>query len=179
MSKLDLSKRYARALFAVSKESGSQAKIYSQLKQVAVLTEQPEVRTFINNPSVSLATKKEVFQKAFHNSQLAAELVSFLDLLLEKKRISAISEIVKTFEEIVDQDNGLTRGFVYSAKPLGPDALTALEGKISNILKKKIVLTSKEDPSLIAGAVAKVGGWTFDDSLQTHLKNLNEELLNH
>jgi F-type H+-transporting ATPase subunit delta len=43
-------------------------------------------------------------------------------------------------------------------------------------LNKKIILTYKEDPTLLGGVVAQVGGWTFDDSIETHLIKMNEEL---
>lgn len=179
MSKVDLTKRYAKALFAISKESGSQAKIYDQLKAMSTILGQVEVQDFINNPNVTTAQKKESLKKSLVSSGLTPEIGSFLDLLLDRKRIYLLSDIVKIFEDIVDADNGVTRGQVTSAKPLTKESIAALETKITQILKKKIVLTAKEDQSMIAGVVAKVGGWTFDDSLEMHLKKLNEELLNH
>src|SRR5437868_4697254 len=62
------------------------------------------------------------------------------------------------------------------AQALSTDAKKSLETKISGVLKKKIVLTFQQDPKLLGGVVADVGGWTFDDSIDTHLKKLNEEL---
>lgn len=179
MSKVDLSKRYAKALFAISKESGSQTKIYDQLKTVSQILSVKEINDFIKNPNTSSQIKKETIKKALSGAGLTSELSSFIDLLLERKRISILPEIVHIFEEIVDTDNGLTRGYVTSAKALSKETIATLETKISQILKKKITLTAKEDPTMIAGVVAKVGGWTFDDSLEMHLKKLNEELLNH
>ncbi len=179
MSKVDLSKRYAKSLFAISKESNSQEKIFDQLKVINFLMGKKEVKEFINNPNVSLLIKKQAINKIFTDTNFSSELGSFFNLLLDRKRMSLLPEIVKIFETIVDEDNGVTRGFVTSAKPLSKESLASLESKITQVLKKKIVLSASEDPLMIAGVVAKVGGWTFDDSLDTQLKKLNEKLLNH
>lgn len=179
MSKVDLSKRYAKSLFAISKESNSQEKIFDQLRTISFALEKKEVKEFINNPNVSLSAKKQAINKIFSNTSFAPELSSFFNLLLDRKRMSLLPEIVKVFEAIVDENNGVTRGFVTSAKPLSKESLALLESKITQVLKKKIVLSASEDPSMIAGVIARVGGWTFDDSLDTQLKKLNEKLLNH
>lgn len=179
MSKVDLSKRYAKSLFAISKESNSQEKIFDQLKVINFVMGKKEVKEFINNPNVSLLIKKQAINKIFTDTNFSSELGSFFNLLLDRKRMSLLPEIVKIFETIVDEDNGVTRGFVTSAKPLSKESLASLESKITQVLKKKIVLSASEDPLMIAGVIAKVGGWTFDDSLDTQLKKLNEKLLNH
>ena len=70
----------------------------------------------------------------------------------------------------------MTRGTVKSAKPLSEDAKKDLESRINKILNKKIILTYKEESTLLGGVVAQVGGWTFDDSIETHLTKLNEDL---
>jgi F-type H+-transporting ATPase subunit delta len=76
----------------------------------------------------------------------------------------------------MDIEEGVTRGVVRSAQALNDDAKKEIENKINKVLNKKIVLTYEQDPKLLGGVVAQVGGWTFDDSLDTHLKKLNEEL---
>lgn len=179
MSKIDLSKKYAKALFAICKESGSVAKMHDQLKEINKILCEPDVARFLKDPNTPVQNKKEAIARALKTSGVAPELASFVGLLIERKRTSLLSEIVNVFESTVDSDGGLTRGIVKSAKPLTKESIEALEAKISNILNRKIVLTAKEEPAMIAGVVAKVGGWTFDDSLDTHLKKLNEKLLNY
>ncbi|MCB0369290.1 MAG: ATP synthase F1 subunit delta, partial [Bdellovibrionales bacterium] len=170
---------YAKALYAISKESGSLSNIQAQLLSLSEALNDQGIRDFINNPDITLSQKKTTINKVLESVKLASEVKSFVNLLIDRKRVTLLPEIATVFGDIVDNDNGVTRGSVISAKPLTDEALASLENKITQVLKKKIVLTAKEDPSMIAGVVAKVGGWTFDDSLETHLKNLNEELLNH
>jgi F-type H+-transporting ATPase subunit delta len=81
------------------------------------------------------------------------------------------------YKNLMDEELGLTRGVVRAAKPLSADQLKGLEEKIRIVLKKKITLTFEEDRSLLGGVVAQAGGWTFDDSLDMHLNNLNDSLI--
>jgi F-type H+-transporting ATPase subunit delta len=48
--------------------------------------------------------------------------------------------------------------------------------KTLKILNKKIVLTYTEDPGLLGGMVAQVGGWNFDETIEKHLKRMSDEL---
>jgi F-type H+-transporting ATPase subunit delta len=59
---------------------------------------------------------------------------------------------------------------------LGPEQRQLLETRISKVTGKKVILEYKTDESLLGGLVAEVGSLTFDDSLDTQLKLLNEEL---
>ncbi len=179
MSSSDVSKRYAKALFAVSKESNSHAQTLAQLTVLAEATSSPEAIRFFQDPQVDNAKKTDAVLKTMEKVGASEGLKDFVKLVMDRKRAEGLSEMARAYEELMDEDSGVTKGEVFSAKPLTADVVASLETKISGILKKKIVLKFKEDPKVIGGIVAKVGGWTFDDSLDLHLKKLNEQLLNN
>lgn len=179
MSLSDVSKRYAKALFAVSKEENTHAQTLTSLVELAEATKTSEVANFFQDPQVESSKKVEAVSKTMEKIKTPDNVKNFVTLLMNRKRAAALPEIAKAYEQLMDEESGVTKGNVYSAKPLTADVVASLETKISTILKKKIVLKFKEDPTVIGGVVAKVGGWTFDDSLDLHLKKLKEELLNH
>lgn len=179
MSTNELSTRYAKALFAVSKESNSHKQTLESLTAIAVAASSPEAQAFLRDPQMDNAKKTDAILKTMEKSGTTENVKNFVKLLMERKRAEILTGVVKAYEQLIDEDSGVTKGDVFSAKPLGADVVSSLEAKISAILKKKIVLKFKEDPTVIGGVVAKVGGWTFDDSLDLHLKKLKEELLNH
>ena len=173
----EVSKRYAKALLAVTKQKGVHAKALGELKVVAqALTSDADVKAYFANPTVSAEKKAESIKAAFANKGVSDEVVNTLVLLAEKNRSEIVDQVALAFQELLDVEEGVTRGVVRSAQPLSADAQKSLETKISGVLKKKIVLTFQQDPKLLGGVVADVGGWTFDDSIDTHLKKLNEEL---
>ncbi len=179
MSLNDVSKRYAKALFAASKEANTHSQTLASLTALAEATNTPEVANFFQDPQVEGSKKIAAVSKTMEQIKTPENVKNFVNLLMNRKRTAALPEIAKAYEQLMDDESGVTKGSVYSAKPLSADVVSSLETKISNILKKKIVLKFKEDPTVIGGVVAKVGGWTFDDSLDLHLKKLKEELLNH
>lgn len=179
MNLTEISKRYAKALFAVSKESSSHAQTLASLVAVSAATNPLEVQNFLKDPQIDSAKKADALLKTMEKVGTTDSVKNFVKLLMNKNRVGILSSVAKAYEKLIDEDSGITKGYVYSAHPLSPSAISSLEIKISSILKKKIVLESKEDSKIIGGVVAKVGGWTFDDSLDLHLKKLKEELINH
>lgn len=179
MSVSEISKRYAKALFAVSKESNSHEQTLANLHALSVATSTLEAQNFLKDPQIDASKKTDAIVKTMDKAGTTENVKNFVKLLMERKRSGLIPGVAKAYEQLIDEDSGVTKGDVFSAKPLGADVVSSLEAKISAILKKKIVLKFKEDPNVIGGVVAKVGGWTFDDSLDLHLKKLKEELLNH
>lgn len=173
----EISKRYAKALLAVVKQKGTHAKTYAELQTVADSFQKDlAVGRYFKNPMVSSAEKVAAVKNTFTGKGLSEEVFNTLVLMAEKNRIQFLPEVALAFQGFLDIEDGITRGVVRSAQPLAADAKKELESKVSKVLNKKIVLTYQQDPKLLGGAVAQVGGWTFDDSIETHLTKLNEEL---
>lgn len=174
---MNIAGRYAKALLALTKQKGLHAEALEQLKAVnQSLQSDSQLKEFFANPVIGTELKAKVLKTALGGQGFAEEVVSCLLLMADRGRFSMISDFVQAFQDGIDKEDGVTRGEVRAAKPLSQDAQADLEKKITQVLKKKIVLTFKEDPTLLGGVVAQVGGWTFDDSIETHLKRLNEEL---
>lgn len=173
----EVSKRYAKALLAVTKQKGVHAKALAELQVVAqALTSDAAIKAYFANPTISAEKKAQALKAAFTGKGVSDEVINTLVLLAEKNRSEIVDQVALAFQELLDVEEGVTRGVVRSAQPLSADSQKTLETKISGVLKKKIVLTFEQDPKLLGGVVAHVGGWTFDDSIDTHLKKLNEEL---
>ena len=174
---INIAVRYAKALLSITKQKGSHAQALDQLKSVnQSLNSDPLLKEFFENPVIKPEQKNKVLKVALEGQKFSEEVVSTLLLMVDRGRFSMISEFVQAFQDGIDKEEGVTRGVVRAAKPLSAAAQTDLEKKITQVLKKKIVLTFKEDPTLLGGVIAQVGGWTFDDSIETHLKRMNEEL---
>ena len=168
-----------RRFFAVSKESNSHEQTLVSLSALAEATGAADVAKFFQDPQIESSKKAQAVAGTLDKIKISENVKNFVTLLMSRKRSAALPEIAKAYEQLMDEESGITKGEVFSAKPLSSEVVSSLETKISTILKKKIVLKFKEDPTVIGGIVAKVGGWTFDDSLDLHLKKLKEELLNH
>ncbi len=173
----EVARRYAKALVAVAKQKGQADRVQKEVAAVAsAFKADAQIQGYFENPLITPEQKKAVIQNTFGGKGLLEEVFNLLLLLAEKNRIGGFEEIAAAYQEQMDVEQGITRGSVKSAKALSDEAKKDLESRINKILNKKIILTYKEDPTLLGGVVAEVGGWTFDDSIETHLIKLNEEL---
>jgi F-type H+-transporting ATPase subunit delta len=169
-----VSKRYAKALFeAVSNKEA----VLNELRVlVKAFAQDPSILAFFSSHVESDSLKKQIMTKALEGKGVSNDLNQFLVLLAEKGRVSQLSDILNAFEMLVDEQNGVTRGTVRSAVKLDADAKQKIESVVSHFVKKKVILTYSEDSTLVGGVVAQVGGWTFEDTLDSHLRRLKEDL---
>lgn len=173
----EVSKRYAKALLALTKQKGVHSRALVELQALAqALFSDPSVKSYFANPMISSDKKVASVKAALSGKGVSEEVLNTLVLLGEKNRLNILDQVALALQDLMDAEDGLTRGVVRSAQPLSAEAQKDVEQKINKILNKKIVLTYEQDPKLLGGVIAQVGGWTFDDSIDTHLKKLNEEL---
>lgn len=172
----EVARRYARAFYELSKAAKNLDLVFSEFRTLReVFAADPTISEYFASPIVATDQKRNVIQAAL-SGKMTSEVFSALMLLAEKNRLDVFSEIVEAFEAISDEDHGVTRGTVCSATTLNLESRQKIEETVSKVTNKKVILNFTEDPKLMGGMVAQVGGWTFDDSLETHLTRMSEEL---
>ncbi len=172
----EVARRYARALYDISKSAKNQERVFSEIRTLKTAIESDKtIQEFISSPLVA-PTQKIAAIKGALSGKCSDEVLNTLLLLAEKARLEIFSEMVLAFEELSDEDHGVTRGTVRSASPLSAEARKQIEETVTKVTKNKVILNFTEDPTLLGGMVAQVGGWTFDDSIETHLTRMSEEL---
>ncbi len=176
MSNLIAAKRYARALYQITKASGTSEKVLTELRVLKKVSDQDKaIKDLFSSPLVSIE-KKSTAVKGALEGKITAELLNVLLLMTEKGRLELIPELCLAFENICDEDHNITRGNVKSAAPLSSEARNRIESLITSVIHKKVILTFTEDPKILGGTVANVAGWSFDDSIEMHLGKIKEEL---
>jgi F-type H+-transporting ATPase subunit delta len=177
MRNLNLATRYARALYSLAKERNEQDAAFAQMRTLnEAFQSGEEIAEFLFSPVVRPAEKIQALEKMLKPLPISESLKSFVLLLAKKNRLGIFKEIVTAFQMITDEANGVTRGAVHSAAVLAPDERKRIETLVGKATGKQVILSYKEDPNLLGGLVAEVGSFTFDDSLTSHLKRINEQL---
>lgn len=176
MKNSTLAKSYAQAIFKVGKTNNKIDLIYKELKVLKDSFLDTEVFEFFQNPTIKIQEKNKAVESIVMKFDFSEDTKSFLMLLAEKGRTSILSDVVDSFQDYIDEDNGVTRGEVVSSHSLSPEERNLITDIVSKKTNKRVILTYKEDPKLIGGLIARVGGYTFDDTLSMHLNRLNEDL---
>lgn len=177
MKSNELANRYAKALYELSVENKSQDTVIAHLRALnEVFSKDEGIHNFLVSPVVTAHEREAVLTPALKDKGITAEVVDTVMLLARNDRFALYPELVTAFEAQADAANNVCRGTVRSATILGPEERRRVEETVERVMKKKVIMTYKVDPSVIGGLVAQVGSYTFDDSIDSHLKRMNEEL---
>lgn len=173
----EVAKRYAKALFESLNDKSQYANILSELREIEkVISANAEISKFFESPLINSDQKTEVVQTAMAKAQVSETIKNLAILMASRERIQEWPALVQAFQSQTDSANGVVRGTVRCARPLGPEQRQTVESRISQVTGKKVILEYKTDESLLGGLVAEVGSLTFDDSLETQLRLLNDDL---
>lgn len=177
MKNQQLASRYARAIYSLAKESNEQDSVFEQMRIVEeAFSLEPSIAHFMRSPLVRPSDKVKAIEATVKSLALAEVLKKFLMLLAKKNRLTLFADVLTAYQQIADEAHGVTRGVVHSSTVLQPEERKRITELVSKATKKQVILTYKEDPTLLGGLVAQVGSLTFDDALSSHLKRINEQL---
>ncbi|HEY6782482.1 MAG TPA: F0F1 ATP synthase subunit delta [Candidatus Dormibacteraeota bacterium] len=169
-----LARRYAQAYFALAQEDGDIAGWREQLAAVAATLGNPEIGDALANPKTSLAQRVKVGLKLLDGASTPAR--NLARLLIERRRVGIAGEILGQYDALTDRASGVIRADVTTAVP----ADAALEKKIRDSLSKKlgsdVQTVVHTDPAILGGLVVHIGDRVIDDSLRTHLQQLQAAL---
>jgi F-type H+-transporting ATPase subunit delta len=172
-----LARRYAKALVEIGQERDALEKYGEDLSRLtALVNASRDFREVLVNPVFTKEDKKKIAAQILAKLETDPMVVNFVSLLIDRKRIDQLAGIEKAYREEVDEIRGITRGEVVSAEPLSEEQLGRVTEALSQISGKKVLVSTRVDPSLIGGLTAKVGDKVFDGTIRTQLSQLKETL---
>ena len=71
----------------------------------------------------------------------------------------------------------MVRAEVTSAAPLPQDRAAQLQERLAAVTGRRVTMTTKVDPALIGGVVARIGSTVYDGSIATQLASMKQRLL--
>lgn len=177
MKNLIIAKRYSRALFNLAEEEKAIEQYGKELDEFNdVLKQYPDLGNALRNPLYPEATKKVLFQKVTADSEMSPVMKSFLNLLIEKKRIQHLPDISDYYHRLIDEHSNIARAMVKAAIKLQQPELDDIAATLEKKVGKKIVVEFQQDQSLLGGVYAQIGDFVLDGSVKRQLLNFKESL---
>jgi F-type H+-transporting ATPase subunit delta len=159
----------------VAKEHDKLDVVREQLGQIAdAIAEQHDLQVFFFSPYLSTDEKVEGLQRALEDAD--ETVVNFLELLIEKHRMPAISRIRREFEALWEEENRLLPVSVTSAIELDESTVKQIGDAIGEQTGRRIELTSEVDPDILGGIVLRVGNSILDASIRNRLEKLRKQV---
>ena len=172
-----LSRRYAKAIFDIGSQQGDLTKLGQDIRSLAkAMNESKELQTVLTNPAIRRGDRKRVVDGLLQSIGVQTASRNMVYLLLEGERMGSIPSISRALDEMIEAKAGRVTAEVISAKPLDPSQLSQINAALEKLSGKKVSVTTRQDPELLGGVVAKVGDTVYDGSLRTQLRTLRDEL---
>lgn len=169
-----LARRYAEAYFSLAQDADDVLGWREQLAGVAETLGDPAISDALANPKTSLAERVRAGLQLLDGASPQAR--NLARLLIERRRVGITREILAHYDALTDKASGIVRVEVTTAVP----ADDALEQRIRDSLSKQlgsdVQTVVRSDPSIIGGLVIRIGDRVIDDSLRTHLQQLQAAL---
>lgn len=173
-----IARRYARAVFELGKEQKNLGVLARDLSDFAASVEaSPDLRMVLESPLVGEDQRESLLKELGQRMSVTETALSTLRLLARRRRLSALPEMVRQLEKLVDEDAGVLRASVTSASALGESYLAKLRAELESSTGSKVVITASVDPTLIAGIVTRIGDRVIDGSVKARLESFRESLL--
>ncbi|MFN0150121.1 MAG: ATP synthase F1 subunit delta [bacterium] len=163
---------YADALFAIAKQTNAVDEMLVDLEGVeAALHDNANFATLYSSPKLTREEASQMLRGTFEG-KVGKHVLNLLLVLLTRGRQRALPQIADAFRAHVDFDRRQRRVAIATAGPLDAAQADAIAKAIAAKTGDRVILETSVDPSLLGGAVARVGDMVIDGSLRTGLARL-------
>lgn len=170
--------RYASALFAETSQSNTLEATIADVRGLRkMLEESRDFALFVESPIIKASQKAAALKVIAEKSQLATTTTNFLQLLIEKSRINELSDVLKSFETLYNERQGLVTIEVTSAVEMDAAQKEKLIKKIEEYTGKKPIASYSINPTLVGGFTVKIGDSMLDNSIKRQLEVLKKRLM--
>lgn len=179
MSETTVALNYAEALLELARQAGD-LEGYGQYADATARAydASPAVQSVLMTPKVSKAVKAKLLGGALVQVGAPTEFVRFLEAVVKRGRQAYLRAIADAYEGLVDQTLNRVRAAVTVARTPDPALEREVAAALEKMLRKEVIATFAVDPSLLGGAVIRVGDKVYDGSVRRRLIRLRRQLLN-
>ena len=169
--------RYARALFDVIVKEGNPEQAEEELAAFAdLLSGNSELQTVVTNPAVPVSAKRGLVKALVARMTPSGPVGKLLVLLADRDRLAIVPDLLATYRERLMEYRKVVRAEVTTAVPLPENRVADLKQRLAEVTGRQVTLTTKVDPSIVGGLVARVGSTVYDGSIASQLEALKKRL---
>jgi F-type H+-transporting ATPase subunit delta len=170
--------RYARALLDVaSAERADLTAVERDLSEFAdLIARDAALREPLVNPVVPVARKRAAMVELTARAHVIGVVAKLLVLLAERDRLILLPDLVDAFRERLLEHQHVVRAEVTTTGELPAETVRAIEKTLSKATGRTVSLSTRVDPAIVGGMVAKVGSTVYDASVAHQLERLRTKL---
>jgi F-type H+-transporting ATPase subunit delta len=171
--------RYARALFDVALKEADVQQVERELTDVAdTLAGHEMLQRVLTNPAIPVPRKHAIVRELLGRAGgISPVLGKLLLLLADRDRLVLLPELATAYRARLMEHAKVVRAEVTTAAALPADRIAALQQGLASATGRQVHLENRVDPSIVGGAVTRVGSTVYDGSITTQLQKLKQTLI--
>jgi F-type H+-transporting ATPase subunit delta len=171
--------RYARALFDVAvKEGIDLSKVDDEVASFAgLLRDHPTLEKVLLNPAVPAPRKRAAVAEITRRTGVLPVVGKLLLLLAERDRLAILPGLLEAYRHRLMDHRQVVRAEITTAAPLAAPRTRAIEESLARLTGRTVNLSTRVDPALIGGLVARVEGTVYDGSLAMQLEKMRQRFV--
>ena len=169
---------YARAFAdVVIAHKLNAAESVAQLEEMSeMIKSSSDLRVVWENPTVPMSQKLKLLDAIAGESGLPKPTRNFIGVLIEKHRLKVLPEITTQIKVELNERMGIAEAEISSARDLAADERTQLESQLAKTTGKKVQARYARNPSLLGGALVRIGSTIYDGSVRGQLQAIKEQI---
>lgn len=170
--------RYARALLDVAvKEKADLEQIERELTQFADLFKQyPLLEKVLLNPAVPVPRKRAAVADLLARANFSPIVSKLLALLADRDRLVLVPDVLKAYSDRLLDYRNVVRAEVTTAAPIDASRAQAIQRALAELTGRTVTMSTKVDPTILGGMVARIGSTVYDASVTRQLERMREQL---
>ena len=169
--------QYAKALADIALAQGAGDAALRQLTDFReAYTESAELRNFLASPAVDREAKHGVIEKLVARLGVSKIVRNFLFVVIDHGRMHILPEIADSFQEVIRERQGIAEAEIFSAFELSTAQKAEFAFTLERMTGQRIEPKYSLDPTLLGGAVVRIGDAIYDGSVRNRLNEMRSKL---
>lgn len=177
MSRSPIARRYARALFDLAREQGRADAVAADLAALTRLGEHRDDYEALIGPYALKESDRANIWRAMLEGRSDPLTLRFVLFLVHKNRAALLGEIIREYDALHLESQGIQAISVTSAAPLTDAQADEIAARMGRKLGRSVRVKRSVDPSLLGGFVVRAGDTVHDYSVDHQLNRLHHRLI--
>jgi F-type H+-transporting ATPase subunit delta len=176
MLKGAIARRYAEAIFDIARRQNTIDRTFDDVREIASLFAHRKLAYLLREPKVPAKRKETAIRQALTDRVLPTSLNLAL-LVVQRELVEIMPGIASELERLVLDYKNQAKAEVTTARPMDDAQLAEVKQALERRTGKTILISTKVQPDILGGVVARVGDQLIDGSIRTRLSVLRQQLL--
>jgi F-type H+-transporting ATPase subunit delta len=142
----------------------------------ALLAESSDLRRVWENPAIPAEQKRGLLDAIAQRDGISKQVRNLVAILIDHRRTHFLEPVIQHLEKELDARMGFAEAEIITSRDLGDTEKREVESRVEKLTGKKVRAHYAQDPSLLGGAVVRVGSTIYDGSVKGQLERIKEAI---